>query len=78
MVFCILTTLNRIIQHSFLKAKWKLVHGNFIVVFIEPRKIWMQQVPALARGKKQYDKRDKLRKEQRKKDVERSMKKYRH
>jgi SsrA-binding protein len=33
---------------------------------------------ALARGKRQYDKRAKLQKEQQKKDVARSMKKYRH
>ena len=32
---------------------------------------------ALARGKRQYDKRDKLRKEQQKRDVARSLKKYR-
>jgi SsrA-binding protein len=33
---------------------------------------------ALARGKRQYDKRDKLQKEQQKKDLARTMKKYRH
>ena len=63
------------------KIKTKLEQRGFTLV---PLRIYFNERGlakvelALARGKRQYDKRQKLQQEQQKRDVERSMKKYRH
>ena len=63
------------------KIKVKLLQRGFTLV---PLRVYFNNrglakvEMALARGKRQYDKRQKLQQDQQKKDVARSMKKYRH
>ena len=66
-------------KHQLAKIKIKLRQRGFTLVplriYFNDRGLAKVEV-ALAKGKRQYDKRDKLRKDQQKKDVERSIKKY--